>query len=200
MACANVANLLLARASARQKDVALRLALGARRATIVRLFVLESLPLAVIGGGIGLLVAAACLGVLRTLMPVSVPGAAEIGLSMRVLLFTVGLSMTTCLLVAIVPALRASKTDVVQHLKDAARTTGDRGGLRLRNVLVIGEVALATILLVSASLLIESFRRLSNVDAGFRTDGLITMELTLPLTAYKLQPAGRVLSRAPAAG
>jgi putative ABC transport system permease protein len=185
IACANVANLLLARASARQKDVALRLALGARRATIVRLFVLESLPLAVVGGVIGLLVTTACLGVLRTLVPANVPGGAEIGVNVRVLLFTVGLSMATCLLVAIAPALRASKMDVGQHLKDSARTTGDRGGLRLRNLLVIGEVALATILLVSAGLLIESFRRLSNVDAGFRTDGLITMEISLPLTAYR---------------
>lgn len=184
MACANVANLLLVRVSARQKDVALRLALGAHRATIVRMFVLESLPLAVIGGIIGLLVAAACLGVLRTTMPASVPGGAEIGLNGRALLFTVGLSMATCLLVAMAPALRASKTDVVQHLKDAARTTGNRGGLRLRNLLVIGQVALATILLVSAGLLIESFRRLSNVDAGFRTDGVITMQISLPLSAY----------------
>jgi putative ABC transport system permease protein len=184
MACANVANLLLARASARRKDVALRLALGARRATIVRMFVLESLPLAVIGGGVGLLVAAACLGVLRTLMPATVPGGAEIGLNGRVLLFTVGLSMATCLLVAVAPAVRASNADVVQHLKDSARTTGDRGGVRLRNLLVIGQVALATILLVSAGLLIESFRRLSNVDAGFRSDGVITMVISLPLTAY----------------
>ena len=124
-----------------QKDVALRLALGARRATIVRLFVLESLPLAVMVGASACWWPPPALACCARYARSSVPGAAEIGLSMRVLLFTVGLSMTTCLLVAIVPALRASKTDVVQHLKDAARTMGDRGGLRLRNVLVIGEVA-----------------------------------------------------------
>jgi predicted permease len=180
IACANVANLLLARASARHKDVALRLALGATRAMIVRQFLLESLPLGLVAGALGLVVAVGSLGALRGLMPAGVPGAAEIGVSARLFAFTLGASLLTCVLVALAPALRASKADVSQQLKDTARSTGDPGGLRLRNLLVIGEVALATVLLVSAGLLIESFRRMSEVDAGFRTSGIMTMEIALP--------------------
>ncbi len=192
IACANVANLLLARASARQKDVALRLALGASRAMIVRQFLLESLPLALLGGAVGLLLAVGSLGVLRRLMPASVPGAGEIGMNTSLLLFTLILSLATCVLVALAPALRASKADVSQHLKDNTRSTGDRGGLRLRNLLVISEVALATVLLVSAGLLIESFRRLTEIDAGFKTSGIVTMEISLPGSTYS--PPGRTES------
>jgi predicted permease len=184
IACANVANLLLARASARHKDVALRLALGASRAMIVRQFLLESVPLGLLAGAFGLTAAVGSLGALRRLMPASVPGAAEIGVSARLFAFTLGISLLTCVLVALVPALRASKADVSQQLNNTARSTSDPAGLRLRNLLVIGEVALATVLLVSAGLLIESFRRMSEIDAGFKTSGIVTMEIALPGSTY----------------
>jgi predicted permease len=184
MAWANVANLLLARASAREKDVAVRVALGASRAAIVRLFLLETLPLALAGGALGLAITASGVGMLRRLMPATVPGGATVGINSDVLLFTAALSLGTCILVALIPALRASRPDVGGRLQDSARTAGDRGGIRLRKLIVTSEVALATLLLITAGLLIESFRQLSHVDPGFKTGGIITMQISLPQVSY----------------
>jgi putative ABC transport system permease protein len=184
IACANVANLMLARATSRQREVAIRAALGAERGRLVRQLLTESVVLAVAGGVLGLLLAYWSVKSLVALVP-NLPRADEIGLDGAVLAFTLGVAVLKGLLFGIVPSLQSSRADLQHTLREGGRTgSGDRTGHALRRALVVGEVALALTLLVGAGLLIRSVARLSAVNPGFDPDRLLTFDLSLPRTKY----------------
>jgi len=185
IACANVANLLLARASARGKELAIRSALGAGRARLVRQLLTESLLLALLGGLLGLLFGSWGVGALRTLAPANTPRLAEVQLDFRVLAFTFGVSLLTGLFFGLAPAWHVSRTDLRETLTESSRGTSAAGrALNLRSWLVVSEIALAVLLLVGAGLLIRSFSRLLDVSPGFQAEHLLTLELSLPEKAY----------------
>ncbi|HEY7547832.1 MAG TPA: ABC transporter permease [Blastocatellia bacterium] len=184
IACANVANLLLARASTRQKEIAVRAALGASRLRLVRQLITESLMLALAGGLLGFLLALWGVRLLTALIPPSIPRATEIGLDARVLGFTLVVSLITGILFGLVPALHTSKPDLNESLKEGSKGSAGAANNRSRNTLVVVEVALALVLLVSAGLLIQSFRRLQLVEPGFDSKNLLTMLLILPESKY----------------
>jgi putative ABC transport system permease protein len=184
IACANVANLLLARGETRQKEISIRAALGASRSRIIRQLLAESLILSLIGGGAGLTLAWSSLDLLVKLNPGNIPRLDQIGLEPRVLAFTLGLSFLTAFIFGLVPALHSAKSDLHTTLKATGRSLSSTRG-RLGQFLVISEVAIAMLLLVAAGLLIKSFRRLERVDTGLRTDHVLTMRLSLPASAYQ---------------
>jgi predicted permease len=189
IACANVANLLLARASARQREVAVRLALGAGQGRLLRQLLTESVLLSVLGAGAGLLLAAWALDALQASGTTFVPRLAEIGIDWTVAAFALALAVGTGLLFGLAPALRLIRAGSLQDsLKDGARG-GTAGGTRFRNALVLGEAALAIMLLAGAGLLIRSFVRLNQVDMGFDPRGVLTYELILPTARYPDQAA-----------
>ena len=184
IACANVANLLLARGEARQKEVSIRAALGASRSRIVRQFLVESIMLALVGGSAGLFLAWGGLDLLIALNPGDIPRLEQIGLEPRVLAFTVTLSMATAMIFGLAPALHAARSDLHSVLKASGRTSSYTHG-RMGQVLIVTEVALAMLLLVGAGLLIKSFWRLERVKTGLNTDHVLTMRLSLPASAYQ---------------
>jgi predicted permease len=185
IACANVANLLLAHASSREKELAIRAALGAGRARLVRQMLTESLLLALAGGVLGLVLAYWGVGALRALVPANTPRMDEVRLDPLVLAFTFGVSLLTGLVFGLAPAWHIARTDLRETLNEAGRGTSAAGGSRrLRAVLVVSELALAVLLLVGAGLLIRSFSRLLEVSPGFQTQHLLTMELSLPEKTY----------------
>jgi len=185
IACANVANLLLARASARQKEMALRAALGAGRARLVRQLLTESLILALAGGLLGWLLAYWGVDALRALAPAGTPRIDELHLDPLVLAFTFGVSALSGLFFGLAPSWHIARTDLRETLNEAGRGTSAAAGSRhLRSGLVVSELALATLLLVGAGLLIRSFSRLLDVSPGFQTQRLLTMELSLPEKTY----------------
>ncbi|MFV1988372.1 MAG: ABC transporter permease [Gemmatimonadota bacterium] len=184
IACANVANLLLSRATARNAEFALRTALGASRLRLVRQLLTESGVLAVVGGGLGLLFAYGLVRGLVALGP-DVPRLDEVGLDATVVAFTVLVSVATGILFGLVPAIRASRPDLVASLKEGGARAGGVGALaRARNALVVTEIALALVLLVGGSLLVRSFASLTDLGVGFETDGLMTAEIALPAQSY----------------
>ena len=185
IACANVANLLLVRATARQREICLRYALGAPRSTLVWASLAESLLLAGAGGLAGLGIAWWMLRALLTMAPASLPAAAQAGLDWDVLVFTVVLSLVTGVLFGAVPAWHGTRYDTADGLREGSRgMVGGRGAARTRNALVVFEVALAVTLLIGSVLLVQTFVRLIHVNTGFRTDRILTMEIALPKTAY----------------
>ena len=183
IACANVANLLLAQSAARRLEISIRSALGAKRWAIVRQFLVESLLLAVVGGAIGVLVAIWSLPVLLNVVPETLSQIQDVTLDFGVLAFALGITILTGLLFGILPALQASRSEPAETLKQNLRT-GNRGSY-MRRVLLVSQVALALILLVCAGLLLRSFQGLRKVDPGFTTDNLLTMRMVLPNPKYR---------------
>ncbi|MGE5803234.1 MAG: ABC transporter permease [Gemmatimonadota bacterium] len=181
IACANVTNLVLARASGRGREFAIRAALGAGGARISRQLVLESLLLAFAGAGVGLVGAAWALELFRVLAADSVPRVAEISLDGRVLAFTAAVATLTGVLVGLAPVSRILQADLHTQLKEGGRSqTAARGRTRLRTVLVVGQTAMAVMLLAAAGLLIRSLERLAGVDPGVRTESVLSFHLGLP--------------------
>ena len=183
IACANVANLLLARATNRQKEISIRTALGASRMRIVRQLLTESMLLSFAGGALGLLLAQAGVKLIIAISPNSIPRVAEIGLDRRVLAFTIAVSVLTGIIFGLAPALQASKPDLNETLKEAGRGSTGRRHI-LRSALVVSEVALTMVLLIGAGLMIRSFYHLQRVDPGFMTDNLLTFNVALPSKKY----------------
>jgi putative ABC transport system permease protein len=185
IACANVANLLLARASARQKEIALRTALGASRWRIIRQLLIESLMLAFVGGGLGLLLAIWLARLFVIFGPANIPRVDQVHLDPRVLVFTFALSVVTGVAFGLVPALQLSKPNVTGWLKEGARgsSAGPRRNLA-RSFLIISEVALSLMLLVGAGLLLKSFVRLLNTDPGFDPSHVIALDIPLNRQRY----------------
>jgi putative ABC transport system permease protein len=186
IACANVANLFLARAARREGEMAIRSALGAHRARLMRQVLTESLVLAVGGGALGLMLAVWGTDLLIKLQPQGIPRLEEVRIDRMVLLFTAGLTALTGFIFGCIPAWQSTRVDLVGALKDNARGAIGGGGLhRLRGSLVVAEMALAVLLLTGAGLMIRSFARLQNVDSGFKTANVLTFEVALPDRDYK---------------
>jgi putative ABC transport system permease protein len=178
IACANVANLLLARAAARQKEIALRAALGASRWRIVRQLVSESVLMSALGGAFGLVAAQYSLALLKSTLPADLPRLEDVSVDARVLIFTALLSVLTGICFGLAPAAGASKVDLTKSLKTGGDRTGTSGTNRLSGILVIGEVAISVVLVVAAGLLVKSLWNLSNSNPGFRSEHIVTARLT----------------------
>jgi predicted permease len=188
IACANVANLLLARASVRQKEIAVRTALGASRLRIFRQLLTESLALALAGGLSGLGLALLAVKALQLFAPANIPRLHEISIDYRVMAFTFAVALLTGLVFGLLPALRASRVDLNESLKDGTRNSGGNASGRShqnsRRLLVVAEVALSLILLIGAGLLIRSYRQILEANPGFNPRNLLSMRLSLPATRY----------------
>jgi putative ABC transport system permease protein len=192
IACANVANLLLAQATTRRREIAIRIALGARRWTIVRQLLVESLLLACGGALMSVLGALWGVQALAKLLPESLSKLQGVAIDTRVLLFTLGVSVLTAIVFGGLPALLASRTTPGATLSDVARdVAGGNSGRHVRRVLVVSEVALAVVLLVSAGLLIRSFQLLRQVEPGFNPENALTMRMVLPFPKYAKQETRR---------
>src|SRR5689334_15204796 len=192
IACANLTTMLLARASAREREMAIRLALGAGALRLVRQLLIESVVLSVLGGFAGILLAIWGLDVLRTITARTVPRIAEVNLDLTVLVWTFVVAVGTGIVFGFFPALMSSRPQLTEALKEGGR--GSTEGVRrnaLRDGLVIGEIAIALALLVGASLLVRSFIQVQNVDPGFNPRKVLTMELSLPVVKY---PRGKPVS------
>jgi len=185
IACANVANLLLARGAARQREIAIRSALGAGRTRVIRQLLTESLLLGVLGGAAGLLVAQWSLAMLVAISPVDLTSLGRIDLNYSVLAFTGAVSLATAIVCGFAPAFEGARLDVQESLKDGARQVG--GGVRharLRQTFVVAEIALAVVLLVGAGLLLRSFDSLTRAGTGFDATNVLTMRMQLPAAKY----------------
>ena len=183
IACANLANLLLARTLARQKELALRTALGAGRERLVRQLLTESLVLSAFGGGLGILVAMAAVPMLARLVPDTLPIGQVPTLDLRVLLFAGLITGLTAMGFGVLPALRSARDTGLEGLRDGARSGGGRRQ-RLRSVLVVAEVMASVVLLVSSGLLLRALWRIQSVDPGFRSEGVLTLRTALPWPEY----------------
>ncbi len=190
IACVNVSNLLLARATGRRREFAIRAALGAGRGRLLRQSLTESVLLASAGGGLGLLFAALGARAALNALPSGLPRADEIGLDARVLLFTAAISLLTGVLAGLAPALKTSQRRLAETLKESGRGAGG-GRHRAQGALVAVEVALALVLLIGAGLMIRTLRALWNVDPGFRPDNVLTFGLSFPPSMRALSPEGR---------
>lgn len=185
IACANAANLLLARAAGRQREMAIRTSLGAGRARILKQLLTESVLLALAGGGLGLLLAVWGSAALTSLPSVGIPRLASAGVDLRALGFTLGVSLLTGVLFGLAPALHASRFNLFGSLKEGGRTATDgTGRSRLRNILVVSQVSLAVVLLIGASLMIESMFHLLHQSPGFDPQGVLVFNLDLPGARY----------------
>ncbi len=185
VACANVANLMLARAASRSREIAIRTTLGAGRWRIIRQLLTESMLLSLVGGLAGLLIALWGTDAVVALHPGGLPRLDEVSMNWQVLGFTLGVSLITGLLSGLAPALQASKSDQVTALKEGStQSAGSRGSRHLRNLLVMAETALALVLVIGAGLLIKSFWQLQQVDPGIKPDHLLTFQVSLPRNDY----------------
>jgi predicted permease len=185
VACANVANLMLARAVGRQKEIAIRLAMGVGRRQLIRQLLFESFLLAFAGAGVGFLLAAgAARAISNFQLPLPFPITFDFNVDLRVALFTLGLSVVTALLFGLVPALRASRPDLVAALKDGPAVFGRVGRSRLRNTLVIVQVSLSLVLLATAGLFLRSLGNASSIDIGFKPDKILMMTVDPKLQSY----------------
>jgi putative ABC transport system permease protein len=191
IACVNVANLLLARASARQREIAIRTAIGASRARVIRQLLTESVLLSLCGAALGVLVAMAAMDSLLELGSTSVAGITNIHVNVAVLGFTTALAVAAGVLFGLAPALHAGRTDLRSALSESERGAVSRGASRLRSALVVSEVGIAMLLLVGAGLLIRSFERLSRVSLGFATDHILIADLPVSANAYS-KPVDRM--------
>jgi predicted permease len=191
IACANIANLLLARASAREREIGIRAALGASRWRLVRQLLIESLVLSAAGTMCAIALASWAVQLLRASMPENVPRVTTIALDERVLAAAAGLALVTGVLFGVVPALQLSRPDLANALKDGARGTAGTGRQRLRSVLVVAEVALALVLLVGAALFTGSFVALIKIDPGFSPDHVLTAQVS-PRVESRAEPRDAV--------
>ena len=182
--CANVAGLLLARGATRRGEMAIRVALGASRGRLVRQLLTEALVLAALGGGLGVLIAILGTDALLAARPEGLPRLEDIRLDQPVLAFTIGVTILTGLLVGLLPALRASRGVLAGTLREGGGRLAGRNTTRLRDGLVVGELALAVVLLAGAGLLIRSFLSLTGVEPGFRAEGAVHFEVELPSATY----------------
>ncbi|HBL30243.1 MAG TPA: ABC transporter permease [Acidobacteria bacterium] len=188
IACVNVANLLLARAASRQKEIALRTAIGAGRGQLVAQLLAESALLSLLGGAFGLALAGFVLRLCALYVPAGLAGAASFALDGRALLFTLLLCVVATLLAGLVPALQMSRPNLAGALREGTRAgSGTAESRRTRNALVIAEVAIAVVVLVGAGLLLRSFNRLMSIDPGFKTEGVLTFKVDLPPDRYTPQ-------------
>ncbi len=187
IACANVANLMLSRAAAREKEIAVRTALGASRTRVVRQLLTESLLLALMGSGVGLLVAWWGIGALVAISPRDLVNLQGVGINLTVLGWTLAVSLLTGVVFGIAPALEATRLNLNDSLKEGGKGSGGQSARsgRLRSALVVAEVALALVLLASAGLMVKSFGRLQNINTGFETENILTMVVSLPGGKYK---------------
>jgi putative ABC transport system permease protein len=186
IACTNVANLLLARGAARQKEMAIRMALGASRGRVIRQLLAESILLSILGGGVGLLVAVWGSSLFLSLGPASLVRVGRIGIDPLVLVFTLTLSLLTGVVFGLLPAFQVSKPNLNEVLKEAGR--GSTEGLRLNRLgrfLVISELGLSVALLVGAGLMVKSFVRLQEINPGFDSNNILTLQISLPSTRYR---------------
>jgi len=200
IACANVANLQLAKAHARGREFAVRSALGAGRGRVVRQLLVESVLLGLLGCAVGLVLGAWAIGILRTVLPASIPRLDEIDLNIRVLAFSVGLSLLTSIVFGLVPAMLMGRQQLRGTLAQDGRAGGDAHGHRWRAALMIGEFALTCMLLVGASLMLRTLGNLHHADPGYSTGHIVTFDWTLPDEAYpspaqRLPPIERALER-----
>lgn len=203
VACVNVANLLLARASARSKELAIRVSLGASQPRIIRQVIVECLPLALLGGACGVLLATWGIDFISTLLPASLPRGNVIGVNARVLGFTFLLALLTILIFGLLPAFQAARADLRDAMSEGGGAgIGNRKQGRVRRVLVVAEVALALVLLVGSGLMLRTFIKLRQVDVGFNARNVITMRVPLPDAKYPFslnpkeprEPAGLAFS------
>ena len=189
IACANVASLFLGRLFARHKEIALRQSLGATRSAIVRQFLAESLLFSVVAGGLGLLIALWSLSAVQSTVAAQLPPNTALTLDWRALAFTAGVTLVSALLVGLAPAWQASKSDLVETLKDSSRgSSGGVRGARFRAGLIVAEVALSVVLLVGSSLLLLSFLKLQRTPPGFNPRGVASAFVGVPLSRYKTNP------------
>jgi predicted permease len=189
IACANLAGLLLVRAIRRQREVAVRIALGARSSALLRQAILESLILSVTGGVLGIVLAAVALTAGKNMLPESLPRISEISLNWIVVSFALLLAVVTGFLCGLAPAFAALRTSVNETLKEGGRSGSAGGGhARLRSALVIAEIAIALILLTASGLLLRSFEKMRSVDLGFQPDHIATAAYGMPLKQYSTQP------------
>ena len=184
MACANIANLLIARGSARQAEVGVRAALGASRARLAGQFLTESVLLALIGAAAGLGIASWATALVRTLGPANIPRLRDVGMDAQVLGFTLILALVTSIIFGLAPALQISRVELQATLRQGARGAIPRGRTRIRSVLVVVQIALAMVLLVGAGLMFGSFLRLQSVPVGFDASNVLTVPLQLPEERY----------------
>lgn len=185
IACGNVASLLLSRALARKKEIAVRAALGARRGLVIRQLLTESVLLAMVAGAVGLGIGFAATRALGALGASNLPQGIPVGIDVRVLLFTLLISILTGLLFGLFPALQLSRTNINETLRDEGRgATGSRARVQLKNLLVVGQVAISILLLIGAGLLVRSFSYLLRVDPGFDPSNVLTMNISLPTVKY----------------
>ena len=188
IACANIANLLLARGSVRGRELAVRAALGATRRRVIRQLLTESMVLAAIGGVIGVLLGLWAVDGLVSLAPANAPRISEVGFDWAVFAFAAFLTCATGVVFGLAPALQSSRSDVAQALNDAARGGSGRGGRAMRRALVVAEVALALTLLTGGALLLEAFVRLQSASLGFSPENVLAAVVSPPRTTYDTQP------------